>query len=458
MKRFFAWLLATLMLLSCLPALAESDDDSYLAEEMGLRFTRDLQDIFNKVDNVAGLSEEGVLSHDPYFCSISVQYVAMEKAAMDATVAEIEAAADLEKQVEMARAVVPLYAYIGEVAVTQLATPEEFLAFAGLNPDEIVEITEFATLDSYHWYYVTLPVDGAIARYDELQAFGADDEAANAGLEKARAEIVLVQAELLKYLKSIEYMTPVDPDSAFMGQVLRFETTDLDGNPVKSEDLFKDNRITMVNLWGTWCPNCINEMAELAAMHTRLQEKGCGIVGIEFEQQPIEEVGKIARGIMTANGTNYPNVLLAEDNEILRSVSAYPTTFFVDSAGRILTIPIIGAAVDKYESAIDKLLAGDTVDAMPDTGAAVNGDNKYFVYVYDTDGKPVEGALVQFCDDVTCSFQPTDAKGAAVFRVSEQKVYEIHLLKVPEGYKENPNVYKTLEVYSNVNIFIEKAE
>jgi 16S rRNA G966 N2-methylase RsmD len=61
---------------------------------------------------------------------------------------------------------------------------------------------------------------------------------------------------------------------SLIGQVIRFEARDLDGNTVTSEALFGSNRVTLVNVWGTWCPYCVQEMAELAEIHTRLQEKG----------------------------------------------------------------------------------------------------------------------------------------------------------------------------------------
>lgn len=447
------------MLLSCCPALAEGADDPYFVPDFGMSFSMDLKtNIVNKVENTLGLNMYGVLSHMPYCNVIEVSYCTLPQEALDQRQSEIEAVEDPEKQAEMAREILVLFANIGEIAVTQFATPEEYLAFAGRNEDEILEITEVGAVDDYHWYYITLPVDDVIAQYDALNAFGTDDAEANAGREKARAEIEFCQTELLMYVENAEKAAPVDPASAIIGQPIQFESVDLDGNPVKSEDLFKDNEITTVNLWGTWCPNCINEMAELAAIHARLQEKGCGIVGVEFEKMPIEEVRETARAIMTANGTNYPSVLMPQDCPVLNDTIAYPTTYFVDSEGTILTFPIEGAAVDEYEAVVDKLLAGEAVDLTPDTGAAVNGDNKYCVYVYDQDGNPVEGAFIQFCDDVTCSFQPTNADGLAEFPVSEEKVYEVHVLSVPEGYKENPEVFKTLETYSGVNIFLEKDE
>lgn len=251
---------------------------------------------------------------------------------------------------------------------------------------------------------------------------------------------------------------PDDPDAAaYIGQVIRFETTDLDGNPVKSEDLFRDNAITMVNLWGTWCPYCVDEMAELARIHTRIREKGCGVVGIERENAPIAEVEADARAIMAANGTNYPNVLMDMDCEILRAFLYYPTTVFVDRQGTILASPISGAEVNAYEATLDALLA-ERADATPDASATANGGSAYRVRVFDPDGNPVEGALVQLCDDTTCTFQPTNADGAAEFPVGEQKVYEVHMLSVPEGFREDATLYKTLDTYSDVNIILERAE
>ena len=91
-------------------------------------------------------------------------------------------------------------------------------------------------------------------------------------------------------------------------------------------------------------------------------------------------------------------------------------------------------------------------------GATANGAGKYRVYACDPDGNPVEGAVIQFCDDTTCAFKPTDANGLAEFSVDAEKVYEVHVLKVPEGFRQDERSYETLDSYSDVNIFLEKAE
>ena len=267
-----------------------------------------------------------------------------------------------------------------------------------------------------------------------------------------------IRSTFIERMKSAELYAPADPEAGLIGQTLSFESTDVDGNPVSSEELFRDNKITMVNVWGTWCINCVNEMEELAELHTRLQEKGCGIVGVERERKPIDTMVEEIHAFMEEKGMNYPNAIMPEDNVVFNQLTGYPTTCSVDSEGKILTYPISGARVDMYEPTIEKLLAGEAVDLPADAGAAKNDSGAYRVVVYDGEGNPVEGVLIQFCDDVTCAFQPTDAEGVATFSVGEQKVYDVHVLAAPEDYAPDEAIYKTLDTFSDVNIFLEKAE
>ena len=62
-----------------------------------------------------------------------------------------------------------------------------------------------------------------------------------------------LQASLVDVLKNAEYFAPRSGSADLLGTVLRFETTDLDGNVVKSEELFAAHAVTMVNIWATWC-------------------------------------------------------------------------------------------------------------------------------------------------------------------------------------------------------------
>jgi len=141
-------------------------------------------------------------------------------------------------------------------------------------------------------------------------------------------------------------------------QVDRFDftTTDLEGNEVTSEALYAQNKITMVNLWATWCGPCVGELGELAQIHAQLQEMGCGIVGVLLDSMTDE--GKAAAPqLMEENGTNYPVVAYSADMDaLLEGVSGIPTSFFVDSTGAIVGEPVVGAYPDKYLPSVQALL------------------------------------------------------------------------------------------------------
>ena len=454
-------LLSALMLLSGLSAFAGSEafaGGETFYEEMG--FALDMDDIQGQVQNCVELQRAGVVLHEPFAAMMIVMYYALPAETVRSVEAEI---AKAEDDIEKAMLNYALQTMGGDVGII-IVTDAESLADTGIRwplPEDF-EVTEFGAVGDYRWYYISEPVDDLLATVDEMAETGEAQIDPETTKQAVLADTAIIHAEMLKKLEAVQLSEPVDNDTGHVGEVLSFETTDLDGNPVSSADLFRDNKITMVNLWGTWCINCMNEMADLAALHTRLQAKGCGVVGVEYEGQPIEgAVADEARRVMAQYGTNYPNVVIPEDHPIFGEVTGYPTSFFVDSDGRILTFPIAGAAVELYEPTIDKLLAGEAAEAVPEAApeadATANDGGAYRVIVRDADGNPVKGVVVQFCDDTTCSLQKTKADGVATFEVETQKIYDVHVLKVPEGYAATDAVFKTLDTFSDVNITLEKA-
>ena len=139
------------------------------------------------------------------------------------------------------------------------------------------------------------------------------------------------------------------------GRVVTFSTEDVYGNPIDSAELFAANEITMVNIWTSWCPPCQGELPALAELHERLREKNCGIVGILYDA---EEGTGLEDGValMESAGITYPVLIPDADIYTAFPLYAYPTTYFVDSAGQIVGDPIVGAYIDRYEPAVDELL------------------------------------------------------------------------------------------------------
>ena len=144
------------------------------------------------------------------------------------------------------------------------------------------------------------------------------------------------------------------------GSAISFETTDLDGNPVSSADIFSRNRLTMVNIWGTFCGPCINEMPDLEILNQRLGDKGCAIVGVVIDAggDYQMEVIRAAEEIIGDTGVSYLNLLPWEGIDDQFPAQYIPTTYFVDSHGNIVGETAVGSrGADDYEALIDEALA-----------------------------------------------------------------------------------------------------
>ncbi len=138
--------------------------------------------------------------------------------------------------------------------------------------------------------------------------------------------------------------------------VLSFETTDLDGNAVSSEELFSAHKITMVNVMTTWCRYCILELSELQELSETYAEKDCAIVGLLYDgtDDALIETG---RSLMEQAGADYLVLQPWEGMEKQIPVQAFPTTFFVNNEGEIVGETILGAELERYTEQLDVLLA-----------------------------------------------------------------------------------------------------
>ena len=147
-----------------------------------------------------------------------------------------------------------------------------------------------------------------------------------------------------------------------------FEGKDLNGNPVKSDDLFSKNAVTVVNFWFTTCNPCVGELAELDALNKELAEKGGSLIGVNtFTLDGDEAAISEAKDVLAKKGATYQNVYFDSDGEagkFTTNIFAYPTTYVVDRSGNIVGDPIVGAITEKKQAEtlqklIDQALAAD---------------------------------------------------------------------------------------------------
>ena len=158
------------------------------------------------------------------------------------------------------------------------------------------------------------------------------------------------------------------PDDGSMQKFPAFEGKDLDGNTVKSDELFSGNAVTVVNFWFTTCNPCVGELAELDALNKELAEKGGSLIGVNtFTLDGDEAAISEAKDVLAKKGATYQNVYFDSDGEagkFVENVFAYPTTYVVDRNGNIVGEPIVGAITEKKQAEtlqklIEQALAAD---------------------------------------------------------------------------------------------------
>lgn len=146
------------------------------------------------------------------------------------------------------------------------------------------------------------------------------------------------------------------------GVLSSFTATDLEGNTV-DQSILEGHKLTMVNVWGTFCQPCKEEMPDLAALHTEYADKGVQIVGIvsdvltqdgSLDEALVED----ARTIASGSGVTYTNLLPTPDlYGILGQIYALPSTFFVDETGNQVGTLYMGAKdKDGWAAVIDEML------------------------------------------------------------------------------------------------------
>lgn len=158
-------------------------------------------------------------------------------------------------------------------------------------------------------------------------------------------------------------------NSDSMGKFPSFEGKDLDGNEVKSSEIFSANAVTVVNFWFTACSPCVSELAELDALNKELADKGGALIGINASTLDGDETEiSDAKSVLEKKGATYQNVYFDSASEVgkfVEDIYAYPTTYVIDRNGNIVGEPLVGVITEKsqketLQSLIDTTIAADT--------------------------------------------------------------------------------------------------
>lgn len=179
----------------------------------------------------------------------------------------------------------------------------------------------------------------------------------------------LDEEEISQYEECKEYMQKVREDLKFMPlklesnetdlgeQMPQFSALDLNGNEV-TNDIFANKELTVVNVWGTFCTPCIEEMPEIGTWAKEMPDN-VQIIGIVTDIEGEEDTEHLeqAKKIMEKSGAEFTQVVANEDfTDWLKGVVGVPTTFLVDQNGTIIGEPIVGAKVSEYKQAVEEYL------------------------------------------------------------------------------------------------------
>lgn len=177
----------------------------------------------------------------------------------------------------------------------------------------------------------------------------------HAGLTSQRP-FVAVRSTGQPHLTEPEEVVKADTTAPF-----RFAFPSVDGGMVSSEDQRFDNKVLIVDIFGTWCPTCHDAAPTLVDLYDRYHDRGLEIVGLAYEVTGDTAIdGALVRRYREKFGIDFP-LLLAGVNDSespqatqpqLEGGIAYPTTIFIDRTGQVRRVhagfygPATGAAYD----------------------------------------------------------------------------------------------------------------
>ncbi|HXA52723.1 MAG TPA: TlpA disulfide reductase family protein [Candidatus Acidoferrum sp.] len=130
-----------------------------------------------------------------------------------------------------------------------------------------------------------------------------------------------------------------DPTAPF-----HFRFPDLDGHPVADTDARFQDKVIVLAIGGSWCPNCHDEAPFLVELYRRYHTQGLEIVGLSFEEADQLKNPARLRAFIRKYGIEYPVLVPGEPSELAAklpqavNLNAWPTTIFIGRDGRVRSV------------------------------------------------------------------------------------------------------------------------
>ncbi|MBT1698205.1 TlpA family protein disulfide reductase [Fulvivirgaceae bacterium PWU4] len=159
---------------------------------------------------------------------------------------------------------------------------------------------------------------------------------------------------------------------------IEFSFPDVNGKPVTLNDEKYKNKVVILQLFGTWCPNCMDETKFLSPWYDQNKQRGVEIIGLAYERKPDFEYASNRVKKMTGKfGVQYDFVIAGTNDKAkasetlpqLNRVVAFPTTIFIGKDGKVKKIhtgfsgPGTGVYYDQFvqhfNETVNELLSED---------------------------------------------------------------------------------------------------
>lgn len=164
------------------------------------------------------------------------------------------------------------------------------------------------------------------------------------------------QADAAQEAESVENIDTTAEDQA---KQIIFTGQDIEGNQISS-DIFSQSKLTMVNVWATYCNPCLSEMPGLGELAGAYEKEEFQVIGIISDVMDTADQKTIdmAKELITQTKAEYPHLLLNESVyfALLTDVTVVPTTFFIDENGVVLDTVLGAMDRPNWEEKINELL------------------------------------------------------------------------------------------------------
>ena len=128
---------------------------------------------------------------------------------------------------------------------------------------------------------------------------------------------------------------------------ISFSLPNPSGQTISLQDERYKNKVVIIELMGSWCPNCLDESRYLAPYYKKMKDKGVEVIGLSFEYSPELQIsGPKIENFKKRIGVDYEILFAGQPNDetiaqvlpMLHKINGYPTTFILDKTGKVREI------------------------------------------------------------------------------------------------------------------------